>query len=132
MAEFYSARSHIMRPPQWTSIAPPHTDTLGSHFLLLFEVDGRQYPVPHMLSLRIVEHLDVVEHLLPGFGAGFVGPAAYAFALEQVEEALGHSIAPGNSVSEGALRRVVAVPAAAQRGSIHSEQLPSFPRPCMD
>ncbi len=34
MAEFYSARSHIMRPPQWTSIAPPHTDGAGGSVTL--------------------------------------------------------------------------------------------------
>ena len=39
-----------------------------------------------MLALWIIEHLDVVEHILPGFCAGFVGSAAYPLALEQVEE----------------------------------------------
>ena len=55
-----------------------------------------------MLALRVVEHLDVVEHILPGFGPGLVGPAPDPFALEQVEEALGNGI-------------VVAVPAPAHR-----------------
>lgn len=41
-----------------------------------------------MLALRIVEHLDVIEHILPGFYAGFVCLASDSFALEQVEEAL--------------------------------------------
>lgn len=44
-------------------MAPSFLDTLGFHFLLPFELDGRQHPVPHMLTLRIVEHLDVVEHI---------------------------------------------------------------------
>jgi hypothetical protein len=41
-----------------------------------------------VLSLWIVEHLGVVEHILSGIGPGFIGPAPYPFALEQVEEAL--------------------------------------------
>jgi len=41
-----------------------------------------------VLSLAIVEHLDVVEHALSGIGPCFIGPAPYPFALEQVEEAL--------------------------------------------
>ena len=53
-----------------------------------------------MLAFRIVEHLDVVEHLLPGFGAGFVGLAPYPFALEQVEEALVDGIVVAVSASK--------------------------------
>ena len=45
-----------------------------------------------MLALGVVEHLDVVEHILPGFGTGIVGSAPYAFPLEKVEEALGDSV----------------------------------------
>ncbi len=45
-----------------------------------------------MLSFWIVEHLDVVEHVPPGLGAGFVGPAPYSFALCQLEEALGEGV----------------------------------------
>ena len=56
--------------------------------MLAFELNGRQHPVPHVLSFRIVEHLDVVEHVLPGVGPGFLGPTPYPFALEHIEEAL--------------------------------------------
>lgn len=45
-----------------------------------------------MLELRLVEHLDVVEHIPPGLFAGPVGSAPYPFALEQIEEALGHGV----------------------------------------
>ena len=45
-----------------------------------------------MFSLGIVEHLDVVEHVLPGLDAGFVCPAPYPLSLEQVEEALSHGV----------------------------------------
>jgi len=41
-----------------------------------------------VLALWIVEHLDVVEHVLPCLGARPVGPSPYPFPLEQVEEAL--------------------------------------------
>jgi hypothetical protein len=37
-----------------------------------------------VLSLWIVEHLDLVEHILPGIGSGFIGPAPYPFALQQI------------------------------------------------
>ncbi len=43
-----------------------------------------------------------IERVLSGFGSGLVGLAPYLFALEQVEEALGHRV-------------VVAVPALAHR-----------------
>jgi len=45
-----------------------------------------------MLALSIVEHLDVVEHILASIGAGFVDPATDPLPLEQVEEALDHGI----------------------------------------
>ena len=55
-----------------------------------------------MVSFRIVEHLDVVEHILPGVGPGFISPAPYPFALEQIEKALDHRV-------------VMTVPASAHR-----------------
>jgi hypothetical protein len=45
-----------------------------------------------MLSRRVVEHFDIVEHILPGFGSGPVGLAPYPLSLQQVEEALRDSI----------------------------------------
>ena len=45
-----------------------------------------------MFGLRIVEHLDVVEHILSGVGSCLVGSASYPLSLEQVEEALGNGI----------------------------------------
>lgn len=45
-----------------------------------------------MFTLRAVEHLDVVEHILLRFVAGFVGSAPYSFPLEQVEEAFGNGV----------------------------------------
>ena len=39
--------------------------------LLLFELDGRQHPVPDVLLFRVVEHLNAVR---PPFGAGLHRP----------------------------------------------------------
>ena len=47
--------------------SPEFLDTLGLSFLPLFELYGRQHPVSDMFALRVVEHLNVVEHVLPGF-----------------------------------------------------------------
>ena len=47
-----------------------------------------------MFALRVVEELDVVEHVAPGFFAGFVFLAPDALAFEQVEEAFGDCIIP--------------------------------------
>jgi hypothetical protein len=52
-----------------------------------------------MFALWIVEHLNVVEYVLPRIISGFVGFAPDAFALQEVEEAFGDSV-------------VVAVPSA--------------------
>src|SRR5690606_977145 len=61
--------------------------------------------VADVLAGGIVEHLDVVEHILSGFTPRSIGPASDAFALEQVEEALSHGIivavsAPAHGVNQ--------------------------------
>lgn len=45
-----------------------------------------------MLSLWGLEHLDVVEQILPGFDTNCVGSAPNPFPLEQIEEALGDRV----------------------------------------
>ena len=46
--------------------APSFLDTCLVQFLLPgFEVNGRQHAVIRVLALRVSEHLDVVEHVLP-------------------------------------------------------------------
>ena len=45
-----------------------------------------------MFAFEIIEHLDVIEHVLPCIGARFLGPAPYPLALEQVEEAFGDGV----------------------------------------
>jgi hypothetical protein len=54
-----------------------------------------------VLALWVIEHLDVVEHVLPCCFPGQVGAAADAFPLQEMEEAFGHRI-------------VMAVPGAAR------------------
>ena len=39
-----------------------------------------------MFALRIIEHLDVVEYILPRVISGFVGSGPDTFAFEEVEE----------------------------------------------
>ena len=40
-----------------------------------------------MLSLRIIEHLDIIENILSGLFSRFVDLAADSLSLEQIEEA---------------------------------------------
>jgi hypothetical protein len=42
-----------------------------------------------MLSLWIVEHLDVVEYVLPGLGLGFIGPVHFTAVLSCLADELG-------------------------------------------
>lgn len=39
-----------------------------------------------MLADRVVEHLDVIEHILPGFFARFIGASPDALTFEGVEK----------------------------------------------
>lgn len=45
-----------------------------------------------MFALRVVEHLNVIEDVLPCFTSGFVGFASDTFSLQEIEEALGDGI----------------------------------------
>lgn len=55
---------------------------------------GRQHPVVRMKTLGIIpqgqplEHLDIVEDILPGVGSGCVGLSPDPLRLEKMEEAL--------------------------------------------
>ena len=60
-----------------------------------------------MFALRVVEKLDVVEHVAPGFFAGFVFLSPDAFAFEQVEEAFGDCIVPAVPTSAHAGGQIV-------------------------
>jgi hypothetical protein len=69
-------------------VTPSFVDVLGSKSLLPFELDGSQHTVSDVFALRIVEHLDVFEHVLPCFVPVSVCFSAYPLALEQIETAL--------------------------------------------
>ena len=45
-----------------------------------------------MFALWVIEHLNVVEYILPRFVSGFVGFTPDAFALQKVEEAFGNRV----------------------------------------
>lgn len=60
-----------------------------------------------MLSLRVVEHFDVIEHVLPGLVTCPVASAPDPFTLEQVEEALGYSIVMAISTSAHRMLKIV-------------------------
>ena len=45
-----------------------------------------------MFALWVIEHLDVVEYILPRVVSGFVSSAPYTFALEKVEEAFSNRV----------------------------------------
>ncbi len=60
-----------------------------------------------MFALRVAEKLDVIEHVLAGFFAGFVFPAADAFPIEQVGEACHHSVVPAVSAAAHAGVQIV-------------------------
>ena len=73
--------------------APGLLDTCLFQFLLPdLEVNGRQAAVVRVLSLRVVEQLDVFEHVMPRIIARWIGLPPDPFPLQQLEVALGHRI----------------------------------------
>lgn len=68
-----------------TTEAPRFVDTLGLDFLLPFELDGRQHPVPDVFAFRVVEHFDVVEYVLASFIATTVNPATWWLPRRLIE-----------------------------------------------
>jgi hypothetical protein len=56
------------------------------------ELDGRQATIVPMTTSWVVKHLNVIEHIPPGFLAVNVNLPLDSFTLEQLEEAFGHSI----------------------------------------
>lgn len=65
-------------------VAPSFLDAFRFQNLLALELGGRQHPVPDVLAYhRIVEHLYVIEHMLPGVLACLVGTTPDALTLER-------------------------------------------------
>jgi hypothetical protein len=60
-----------------------------------------------MLALRTVEHLDVVEDLLPCFFSGYVGSAPHTFALQVIEEVFGNGVVVAVSPAAHAVFEIV-------------------------
>src|SRR5690606_15315978 len=57
-----------------------------------FKLDRREPAGVSVTPHRVVEHLDVLEHVLAGGVAARIDSASNALALEQLEEALGHRV----------------------------------------
>ena len=91
-----------------------------SRFLLPFELDGRQHPVSYMFSFWIVEHLDVIEHILPGFGPRPVCLAPDPLALEEIEEALHHGVVMAVSPTAHGVFKIMSFQ---ERRPIHAGEL---------
>ena len=60
-----------------------------------------------MFAPGIIEHLDVVEHVVPCVLSGFVRPATNAFAFEQVEETFRDSVIMTISTAAHAVFKIV-------------------------
>lgn len=73
-----------------------------------------------MLALRIVEHLDVIEHVGSRVSSGFICPAPNAFAFKQVEEALGYRIVMAVSTAAHTVFKIVMFE---KRGPINAGKL---------
>ncbi len=60
-----------------------------------------------MFALWVIEHLNVIEHVLPRVNFCLVGFTSDTFALEQVEEALGDSVVVTVSTAAHAVFKIV-------------------------
>ena len=78
-----------------------------------------------MLAHRVVEHLDVIEHVLSGFLACFVGTAADALSLERREEALGNRVVVAVAASA---HRVLKIVSPYERSPVHAGELRALVR----
>lgn len=77
----------------WVIIWDEVLDTCLFQFeLSVLEVNGRLHGVVRVLAFRVVEQLDVFEHVASSVFAGSVGSPADLFPFQQLKEALGHSL----------------------------------------
>lgn len=63
--------------------------------------------VPDVFALRVVEHFDVVEHVLASFIARTVDPSTYSLSLQKIEKALGHRIVMAVAASAHRVNQIV-------------------------
>ena len=84
-----------------------------------------------MFTLRVVEHTDVVENILPRVFSGFVGSASDAFAFQEVEEAFGSCVVVTVSASAHEVFQIVLLQDEAQSMLVNwepwSEWIRTFP-----
>ena len=73
-----------------------------------------------MLALRVVEHLDVIEHVLPCICPGPAAAAPDPLALEQVQEALGDGVVV---TVAAAAHRMLKIVGAQERSAVHAGKL---------
>src|SRR5690606_36228850 len=78
------------------------------------------HSVLSMFAPRVIEHLDIIEHILPRLYTCFVGPAPYSLTFEQIEEALGDSVVV--TVSPPA-HRVLQIVCPEERRPVHAGKL---------
>lgn len=78
-----------------------------------------------MLPLRIVEHLDVIEHILSCVFACPVGPAPDPFAFEQIEEALGDCVVMTVAAAAHGMLKIVSTQ---ECGQFHAGELTALIR----
>ena len=72
--------------------APDFLDTFILQFVLPFALDRSQQPVHRSVALRIIEHLDVLEYILPCVSPCRIDFSLNSLAFEALEEALSDSI----------------------------------------
>ena len=83
--------SSVSRPD--TGGAPISLDTCFVQFTLSFPIiNRRKHTVVGVLSGRVVEHLDVIEHVLPCSAQCGVGPSPDSFPFQKMKEAFCHRI----------------------------------------
>lgn len=63
-------------------IVPGFLDTFDYQFVLSFELDGRQQPVPRVFAPWMKEHLDIVEDVQPRGLARRTGAPTDPFPFE--------------------------------------------------
>lgn len=73
----------------------------------LFKLDWRQPLIEAVAPFRIVEHLDVVEDVLPGLIACRIYLTANSLPFQQLEKALGDCIVVAVTAPAHALYQVV-------------------------
>ena len=80
--------------------SPEFPDALGFRLPLSFQLSGRKHLIMRKLDLEIVEHLDVIEYILPGPAPGTrAGAARNTAAKRKTQDVI---IRPYSTASEKA------------------------------